>query len=296
MIRRAFTLIELLVVIAIIAILAAILFPVFAQAKSAAKRVASLSNIKQTSLGAIMYGGDSDDNIPLMVNGLVGNLQNWDAGHMPPRTDSWVLNVQPYIKSLALMVDPTRGDSGGVFSGAASSDPAFKYLNSYRRQNRFPMYGVNYIFLSPLKCIDAACTDFQGESRTFTQGTHPATTVMYTSSQRFTLGSSLGFYGTNAPAMWIPLQPADVPYIIYWDGTTGSGDWHLSNTPKITSSVYFDSNTKTNVAWLDGHAKAMSDSQLADGTNASSMNASSDPVFTDKTKYLWNLDDNFYGG
>ena len=62
--RRAFTLIELLVVIAIIAILAAILFPVFAQAKAAAKKTASLSNDKQIALGAIMYGGDVDDMIP----------------------------------------------------------------------------------------------------------------------------------------------------------------------------------------------------------------------------------------
>ena len=63
--RRAFTLIELLVVIAIIAILAAILFPVFAQAKNAAKKTADLSNIKQIGLGTVMYAGDADDVMPL---------------------------------------------------------------------------------------------------------------------------------------------------------------------------------------------------------------------------------------
>lgn len=59
--KKAFTLIELLVVIAIIAILAAILFPVFAQAKAAAKKAAAISNCKQIDLGQIMYSNDYDD-------------------------------------------------------------------------------------------------------------------------------------------------------------------------------------------------------------------------------------------
>ena len=59
--KQAFTLIELLVVIAIIAILAAILFPVFAQAKVAAKKTAILSNAKQLGLAQLMYGADNDD-------------------------------------------------------------------------------------------------------------------------------------------------------------------------------------------------------------------------------------------
>ena len=61
---KAFTLIELLVVIAIIAILAAILFPVFAQAKAAAKKTSCLSNTKQVGLAALMYANDNDDGLP----------------------------------------------------------------------------------------------------------------------------------------------------------------------------------------------------------------------------------------
>src|SRR5947199_8907686 len=63
--KRAFTLIELLVVIAIIAILAAILFPVFSQAKEAAKKTQCLSNTKQIGIGLYLYLNDSDDMLPM---------------------------------------------------------------------------------------------------------------------------------------------------------------------------------------------------------------------------------------
>ncbi len=65
--RKGFTLIELLVVIAIIAILAAILFPVFAQAKVAAKKTSDLSNLKQNILASLMYANDADDYLPVTV-------------------------------------------------------------------------------------------------------------------------------------------------------------------------------------------------------------------------------------
>ncbi|MCA1947339.1 MAG: prepilin-type N-terminal cleavage/methylation domain-containing protein, partial [Armatimonadetes bacterium] len=68
--QRAFTLIELLVVIAIIAILAAILFPVFAQAKKAAKKTTCLSNVKQHALAVLMYSADADDTLPANGEGM----------------------------------------------------------------------------------------------------------------------------------------------------------------------------------------------------------------------------------
>jgi prepilin-type N-terminal cleavage/methylation domain-containing protein len=95
--RRAFTLIELLVVIAIIAILAAILFPVFAQAKAAAKKTQALSNVKQLGLANMMYQSDNDDRFSFAIG------KAWWG-----ETDSnWVFNTQPYIKSYGLLLDPT---------------------------------------------------------------------------------------------------------------------------------------------------------------------------------------------
>jgi len=93
--RRAFTLIELLVVIAIIAILAAILFPVFAQAKVAAKAAVILSGQKQQNLAEQMYIGDFDDTMPSYIT-----RTNVPAS-VPLRPDcvSWVVQFQPYIKN-----------------------------------------------------------------------------------------------------------------------------------------------------------------------------------------------------
>jgi prepilin-type N-terminal cleavage/methylation domain-containing protein/prepilin-type processing-associated H-X9-DG protein len=93
--RQAFTLIELLVVIAIIAILAAILFPVFAQAKLAAKKASDLSNFKQTILGTFMYTNDYDDGLP-------------DSPADGVATESYVFfaKIEPYLKNNSITKCP----------------------------------------------------------------------------------------------------------------------------------------------------------------------------------------------
>ena len=98
--KRAFTLIELLVVIAIIAILAAILFPVFARAKEAAKKSASIAQMRQLAAAVMMYAGDYDDCfVPASNRPLVA-----EPAHPDPYV--WTEVIDPYIKNKDLFVAP----------------------------------------------------------------------------------------------------------------------------------------------------------------------------------------------
>ena len=85
--KKAFTLIELLVVIAIIAILAAILFPVFAQAKMAAKKTQSISNTKQVNLGLLLYLPDYDDLYPRNDDCILNSSLNAKFNGQPAGTN-----------------------------------------------------------------------------------------------------------------------------------------------------------------------------------------------------------------
>ena len=95
--RKGFTLIELLVVIAIIAILAAILFPVFAKAREKARQTSCLSNIKEIGLAILMYAQDYDETFPWCVVG---------GGSYP-----WVAVISPYVKNDQIFACPSDSNT-----------------------------------------------------------------------------------------------------------------------------------------------------------------------------------------
>src|SRR5438105_732485 len=97
--RNGFTLIELLVVIAIIAILAAILFPVFARARDNARRSACQSNLKQIGLGVLQYVQDYDERLPLQGDDSCYTPSTTGFMDSTCSTPSALRSIQPYIKS-----------------------------------------------------------------------------------------------------------------------------------------------------------------------------------------------------
>jgi prepilin-type N-terminal cleavage/methylation domain-containing protein/prepilin-type processing-associated H-X9-DG protein len=121
--RRGFTLIELLVVIAIIAILAAILFPVFAKAREKARAITCTSNLKQIGLGFAQYLQDYDETYPNGTNNNAPNVQD---------ISGWAVQINPYLKSKGVMTCPDD-----------ANDPYFTTVNTTTVTYNPISYGAN---------------------------------------------------------------------------------------------------------------------------------------------------------
>lgn len=204
--RKAFTLIELLVVIAIIAILAAILFPVFAQAKEAAKKTAALSNKKQLALCFIMYSADHDDVLPFLTwadsynNTGIGIQSRLDPAWYWNGATPWPITMIPYHKNdtkngntNSFLISPN--DTGRANFSKHSFDVVLEYHNwpgwenwntDYRNNARiFPLsFCTNYALSYSWRQSDATNPTTWGSSyagpRSLTTVQAPANTVLST--------------------------------------------------------------------------------------------------------------------
>jgi len=256
--KKAFTLIELLVVIAIIAILAAILFPVFAQAKLAAKKTSSLSNTKQLALGCIMYAGDVDDRFPM------GAGADW----WYPLDGGWSYDVEPYLKSLPIMHD--SADSVGK-----------SYWPTWMGN---PVVEISYASNAEIVCNPAGdCHNrgvismAQGKDITATRSgkytgwldvstisatavTQPAGTIMLASRYggQDTWGAgdlisgNTGWDFSTPNALPDGTRAINVPYVV-----TENGKNFTVNTDQRFGSVAAPFANQGIFAFTDGHAKAM---------------------------------------
>jgi len=168
--RRGFTLIELLVVIAIIAILAAILFPVFARAREKARQASCTSNMKQLSLSMKMYNQDVDERLP--------NHCGW--GHIGV---CWAWSIYPYVKNLQVYACPSYGRTNHMGRGEGR-DPA----GNPREPNTIPRsYGFNLTY--------------EGPWRTLAQCSAPAQVIMLADSRAQRLPPRCN--GTSCGRGWI---------------------------------------------------------------------------------------------
>jgi prepilin-type N-terminal cleavage/methylation domain-containing protein len=305
-IRKGFTLIELLVVIAIIAILAAILFPVFAQAKLMAKAAASTSNQKQLAMSEIMYSGDNDDfSVPSTGWGS-WSAPFWFGGTAPQTYCSpWSYELLPYTKNMTITDDPT----GPVFSNSANAGLGSNGANSIN-----PLYGYDYTVLSGYYQgpSDAAPYEHTVPSAQLAQ---PTDTVMFASRGYFVSEESDGI--TNPGDVWtfgVPGSPilngvvdapncATIPADCLSGWGTGTA-WGVGGGSLGFTSVTAGANTggvsarapqnqEGTVSFCDGHAKKLSWAQMAVGTNWSPTLASSALQVTNPSSYMWYINYNF---
>jgi prepilin-type N-terminal cleavage/methylation domain-containing protein/prepilin-type processing-associated H-X9-DG protein len=271
--NRAFTLIELLVVIAIIAILAAILFPVFAQAKLAAKSTADLSNLKELDLGLIMYSGDYDDTYP------DANSTDANSGSF---SRTWVEKTTPYIKSLPIFqspLDSLHTASTATWATTFSPDDfknavGISYApNGYMHSPGSAGWTSACGSSTPL-CVLGGMMDQNDDggygppqTKTQTAVTQPAGTVLLAdlfSSAMYKEGccqfSNLSEWFSAA---YLQIRvPGDIGYGYYdWFGPEDIPNGQLATTNSFpdgpSGGVSLTTGVNSNFAFVDGHAKSM---------------------------------------
>ena len=296
MIRRAFTLIELLVVIAIIAILAAILFPVFAQAKLAAKKTADLSNTKQLNTATQIYMADQDDVMPVYFTRITGGVCLPNDQTVCGARAMWQYSLYSYLKSWPILTAP--GDKNG-----ATTIEAYHNLS----------YGYNYGYLSSLCVLGSAFSQAYGCAATdggdpgaltwfngvsSTQVGRPAEIVMFADNGGKTfLTPAVQGSMVNPPDAWNSSKQFFGPVQQGWGkGCQTYFAKSAASPPSIpgNSGEYGDTdgwapryNGGGNVAFVDGHSKFEKTSTLAAGTNYNPNVSCTATVVTDYSKYQW---------
>jgi prepilin-type N-terminal cleavage/methylation domain-containing protein/prepilin-type processing-associated H-X9-DG protein len=228
--NRAFTLIELLVVIAIIAILAAILFPVFAQAKEAAKKTVCLSNEKQIGIANALYLNDFDDTYPQC--GQV--LQNGDS--IP-----WEQLLYPYTKSGSKSPGSNWIDTGGVFDCPDAS--TLKASNNF--SVNYDVFTCDYNTVTyglPRVGVNESIIDSPSDKILFIEAGKNNGTFEFGSFDTWEWDWTDTLYDTNAHY--------DLDYDC--DGTSGVDAW-----PGCGTFPRYRHTDHTDVSFADGHAKSL---------------------------------------
>lgn len=243
--RQAFTLIELLVVIAIIAILAAILFPVFAQAKLSAKKAADISNFKQMGLAVAMYSADVDDMAaPWQMPGTATECPTGGSIYWPGL-------LQPYVKNTQIFLSPTyqfeydlNAEANGTPWVCRQRTP--NIVNNRLMRVSYLMNGIETTVWDGTPWKDAA-TNHHGfqvfwDSPTHLTGTSEGQVSLPANTIRIISGHTYG-------DAWGARFTDFLHYRNLWDWTGTGKEW--SGRKAEIHGIYAGG---VGVLWADGHA------------------------------------------
>jgi prepilin-type N-terminal cleavage/methylation domain-containing protein/prepilin-type processing-associated H-X9-DG protein len=232
--KRAFTLIELLVVIAIIAILAAILFPVFAQAREKARSISCLSNVKQIGTGVMMYVQDYDETFPVAW----GNPQTWEG------------QVEPYIKNLGANVNSRNSKGIGRCPSDSTRGVNAQTPGSYTSNGN--LFGAGNIFAAKTLAAINRPADVLAVAET--NKVYGPGGDIETGTDFIRMGGDVPLAEDSlAAAQWYAYYNKCVDYTTW--NTGNDGNWRQ----KYPSYRHSRSGKRTgfaNVLFADGHAKA----------------------------------------
>lgn len=245
----AFTLIELLVVIAIIAILAAILFPVFAQAREKARQAACLSNSKQIGTALLLYVQDYDEQFP---SGRYdpGNPNSADYGK------GWAGQMYAYAKNAQILKCPD--DTTAQVSGSSLTLYPVSYIYNYNVATHAALASLN----APSNTIVLA-EGFGDQANVTVVGELPSSSTPVYSAAGNGLSALTAIDGTSMPNVAGPVQYA----------TGAMGGYHLTTAPLAPFPALFNAekgrHTDGGIFFLaDGHAKFFRPQAVSPGANA----------------------------
>ncbi|MFZ4508916.1 MAG: type II secretion system protein [Fimbriimonas sp.] len=265
--RRAFTLVEALLVIAILAMVGAVLFPVFSQASGAAKKATCFGNFHQVSLATMLYVGDYDD-LMMPVNHQPAEVPN-------SRNDkTWVQLILPYMGSFAPFRCPSDRSERPRSETLFDQDlvPGDTYSQFYSASMRTNL-GFNFQYLSPIVRI---ANHWQALPKALTSIREPARTVLFVDSvwSRDANGvpTGGGSWLVVPPCRYVEVEgvPKDTFLDRFGDGTkifTTNRGWDPSD---ISSQYQFGGawpwhEGRMTVARVDGSVVSLTPTQLAQG-------------------------------
>lgn len=255
--KMGFTLIELLVVIAIIAILAAILFPVFAKAREKAREISCLSNLNQLGLACMQYTQDNDEHMPCSWTGSPF-ISRPDPG--PPQCYKWMDQIQPYTKSTQIFHCPD--DNGNTLTNGQHTTGQyvpFMNLPAGGNQLNYGSYAMNSAYWG-----GDLPHEYRGPGNNEANGIGEALSDLQAPSETIWIADGDDAYQLDWPEL-------NSPGVITQDGVKSFG-WIGNSGNGTEGSIYFrhGDHDRTTILFTDGHAKAWNLGQIMakDPTNS----------------------------